>query len=78
MVDYAAEQAAWNLSQTLIIQIGYLLQRASSKFTSGNLQGCYFDVEEIRTLIHTDLKKHEEEKLDELEKKISELFNKII
>lgn len=61
------EQSAWNLSQHIINQIGYLLQTASSKFRAGQIMSAYWDTEEIRTLIHADLDEKEKEKLDEWE-----------
>ena len=69
------EQSAWNLSQHIINEIGFSLQRASRNFRSGNIQTAFWDVEEIRLLIHADLDSEESKKLDEMGLSISKLYS---
>lgn len=69
------EQSAWNLSQHEIMQIGYLSSRATSLFLSGNLQDCFWNTQQIRHLIHTDLKEQQDKILNDIEKKINKIYN---
>lgn len=70
MTEKNVEQSAWNLSQQIINQIGFLLQSASIKFRNGDFQNSYWDTEEVRTLIYNDLSEEENKKLSEWEIKI--------
>lgn len=69
------DQSAWNLSQHIISQIGNLLLTASTKFRRGDIQGSYWDTEEIRILVHDDLNDEEISKLKEYETKIGRLYS---
>jgi len=81
------DQVAWNLSSILIQQIGILIIRGSTYYTKGNLIKCFFDFQEIKTLIHADLDPNEKKHLDKLENilfkyrkeiKINNNFNKYL
>lgn len=67
------QQSAWNLSAILIEQIGYLLSGSSTSYRQGRIQSSFFDVEEVRNLIHTYLEKDERKTLDDLGTKICKL-----
>lgn len=69
--DAQFDQAAWNLSQTIINQIGVLLQKSSDNFRAGRLQSSFYDTKEIRLLIHADLKPDERKLLDDLESDVA-------
>jgi len=66
---------AWNLSQHDIALIGEFLTRASVYYRAGKIRDCFFDTEEIRGLIHTDLTRVEDQILDKLEDKIHSAYN---
>jgi hypothetical protein len=68
------DQSAWNLSQHIINLIGELLKTASQKFRKGDIQGCYWDGEEVRILIEDDLDETEKQQLQDYELNISRLY----
>lgn len=70
------EQSAWNLSQNILIQIGYLIQKASNSWRNGLLQSSFFDTKEITMLIYNDLSKEEDKQLSQLEREICLWNNK--
>jgi len=68
------EQSAWNLSQQVIQQIGYLLQKASLDYTKGWRQDSFFSAQEITTLIYSDLNSSETKRLEQMEIEIGKNY----
>lgn len=64
-------KSAWNLSQQLIVQIGYLLQSSSTYWLQGKPKDCYHALQEVKNLCWTDLSPAERAKLAKLERRIS-------
>lgn len=64
-------QSAWNLSSHLIMQIGHMLQLASSQWVGGKPRDAYFSLMEIKHLVWCDLNSQEKKKLAELEARIN-------
>ena len=63
------DQVSWNLAQQIIMQIGNLLQTASSAFLRGSLASCFYHYQEVKILIFADINDKEKKILSELEEK---------
>ena len=74
MSEDRVEKSAWNLSQHDIFLIGALSRQATSNYLRGNVQEAFFYTEEIRGLIHTDLKNEEDKILDKIEDKVTKYY----
>lgn len=72
------KESAWNLSQQIINQIGFLLSQASQHFLAGSIQQSFHAVEEIAILIDPFLNTKESEKIEKLSAEICDLNSKII
>jgi len=70
------EQSAWNLSQSLIMQIGETIRRASSKWINGHHRDSYFMWQEIKIFIWTDLNDKEKERLKNIEGSVAHMERK--
>lgn len=68
-----SRESAWNLSEAVILQIQYLIQKASSNYSNGRFKDCLIDSKEIVLLGSPLFTKEEKEILKQKES----VFNKI-
>lgn len=68
------EQVSWNLSESIILQIGDLLQQARNSYLRGDLERCFYAVREIIFLIYADLSDEERGKIEEMRKNFLEYY----
>ena len=61
------QQVSWNLSQSIIMEIGNLLQRANTYYLSGHLDQWFFSLKAIKMRFIQSLEPKEREELAELE-----------
>lgn len=67
-----AEQVSWNLSESIIQQIGELLHQSRTAYLNGELDKCFYAVREIIFLIYADLNEDERNKIEDMRKRFLE------
>jgi len=67
MEENTNQEVSWNLSQQIINQIGYLLQKASSDYANGKIYPCFVSTTEVSLFLEPHLTNEEKNKLIGLE-----------